>query len=296
MDASDEITNKLDLNGQETLPGATRLVEIPQSDESLVWFVDSLPDSVEKEACRVLLEVSEYSAKVAGDEEAFGQWFGAIREGLSGRNNADRLVTHLVEVTNEYDIPHQFVFDFVKGPRRHFVLLEFPDFAELETCAYLCSSALLLSLAKVNGCGLDADQEVQAFCKFGVGDFLLQKLAFMVPQLNSKKIFMPVTEWMDRRLNLYDQTEPIEDELWKNLIQFQCSRIRDHLAEIESVCQKYRNGFGKVLNQWAIRNATLLKKINRNPLDNLRESIRLGKWDQAKVWVRQWLGFRAEAL
>jgi phytoene/squalene synthetase len=230
---------------------------------------------------------------VSSFEGSSFDWYSEIREGLSGRQVHDPLVKELVKAIDQFEIPHQFVFDFIRGVDREKSLPVFPDFDELRTWAYLTSSSLWLCVIKIVDGDISDDQLLQATIDLGVLDTLLEKLSDFVPQMETKNFFLSRDEWIDRRLNLENQVEPIDHSLWRDLIQFQCKRLELRIANAAKLGELLESRLGKKIKSVIGARWALLKKIRRNPELLLRQKIELDGLDRFRSAIRSWLGINS---
>lgn len=299
----------------------------PEQSESFAWLVERFSDSDRKSAGQTVLEVVAKSMELAKNDlesrtlqatlqhtavaesefdsdgpsvpmqdcPEYFAWYSSLREGLSGRPNDDPLVERFCNVVQQYRIPVQFVFDLIRGIHREASDEQFTDFDLLETCAYQRSSCVLLCLLAIAGADLKDDATMQAIIQLGIADYLVFRLANFVPQLQSKKFFLSKPEWVHRRLDLYNQSEPIEDGLWQDLIQFQCRRVQSYLHRFREYASHGRFPQQADLVSLALKLQAMQKKLRRNPLVNLREPVRLSRYDRAKLIFQRFRGMNALA-
>ena len=240
------------------------------------------------------MESDQGTRFVLADEGGeFFQWYSQIREALSGRAIENTELTELAEIVREYSVPQQFVFDLLRGLAKERQLDQYPDYPELRTWAYQTCSTLWLVVLKIGGLDLDDPDRFGAAVDMGIAHGLILKLANMVPQLETKRIFLPEEEWVDRRLDLLDQSEPVDELLWKDLIQYQCLRVEEHLQNARPLGSCFEKKVNGAIRKRMAVLETLLKKIRRNPVWILREPMELGAWDRIKINVRQVLGATA---
>ena len=235
-------------------------------------FLAGFPDSAEKQAAQKLLSVvktfRELVAKSSDEDDLYFQLYSQVREGLSGRNIDNAEIAELTTVVEKYEVRHQYVFDFIRGIKLEYQADEFIDFAELSTCAYLNSSSVLACIVKMlsqaSRVDLDFEQE-SAVLSLGVVDYLVQQLTRTVGQLESKKYFVPFLEVKDRGLDLMNQVEPIDESLWKDLVQFQCKRLLEKIDAASSLGKLSSSRLKRQLHLLAITNQMLIKQIASGP-------------------------------
>lgn len=261
----------------------------------LLEFCEHTRSLVDDQVCHPVEQFSQDSepaAEESDEENELLTWFHLVREGLSGRQVESDQVNRFVQAMEDYEVPHQFLFDFIRGVAQERAMREFRDRAELRTWACLVSSSMWLGVLKIFGVDVGDESIMESIVDLGVATMLIEKLTRTQSQFARKRYFLAQDEIIDRGLDFYNQVEPIDDELWKDLVQFQCRCIEDFLQSATRL--------GKTLTGPVRRRITLmvhekwgvLKKIRRQPSRVLREEVSLGGFDSFKLKLRSIFGVK----
>lgn len=269
--------------------------EMETPDPTWKNLVAGFPPGPSREAAEQVLElVDQWRAMAAAaadqseDEDDCLAVFHQARECLSGRGCEDPGLRRLTEIVERFDLPQQYVFDCIKGIRREARTHGFLDFADLGTCAYLNASSLLLCLVQIlNDQKPDEGLEVSLIA-LAQAAFLVHKLGHFPSQLERKNYFLPNCEVRDRGLDLSDQSQPVDEDLWKDLIQFQCRRIDELLTLASAVEHQTTGRLRGLLKKIWVRQLLLMKKIRRDPVRLLREPVKLNRWESWRVGWQAW--------
>ena len=240
--------------------------------------------------CRKTDDIADSSKSKVEKQEELQAWFNCIREELSGRQTNLPLPTALNHVVTEYKIPHQYIFDILKGVSRDIGDFEIETYADLRTYCYLVASTVGLASLHIWGIKGDPDDYRRYAIDCGIAMQITNILRDFHEDIKTRRIYFPKEDYISRGLQLTDTVQPINHQYWQDLIQFECRRAQD-LYHSGLKLQDFLDPAGKKILRGLIgRYWGILKKIRRNPLFVLRGRTTLSRFEKYKISLQTLTG------
>ncbi len=241
--------------------------------------------------CRHSDDLSDSSEPIDRKREQLEEWTGSIRESLSGRGTSDPLVAALTDTVETFSIPHQYIFDVLRGVTNDLEPVSLQTIADLRAYCYLVASSVGLSCLHIWGFDSTDEAYLRPALDCGIAMQITNILRDVNEDFQRNRVYIPKEDWLDRGLDLECQIEPFDDDLWKDLIQFECRRAQN-LFHSALDLQKFLDRSGQKIFRGMIgRYWAILKKVRRDPVKILRERIELTSFEKMKLNAQAILGF-----
>lgn len=241
--------------------------------------------------CRHSDDLSDSSEPIDRKREQLEEWTGSIRESLSGRGTSDPLVAALTDTVETFSIPHQYIFDVLRGVTNDLEPVSLQTIADLRAYCYLVASSVGLSCLHIWGFDSTDEAYLRPALDCGIAMQITNILRDVNEDFQRNRVYIPKEDWLDRGLDLDCQIEPFDDDLWKDLIQFECRRAQN-LFHSALDLQKFLDRSGQKIFRGMIgRYWAILKKVRRDPVKILRERIELTSFEKMKLNAQAILGF-----
>lgn len=243
--------------------------------------------------CRHSDDLSDSSEPIDRKREQLEEWTGSIRESLSGRGTSNPIVAALTDTVETFSIPHQYIFDLLRGVTGDLEPVSFETMTDLRTYSYLVASSVGLSCLHIWGFDSKDEAYLRPALDCGIAMQITNILRDVNEDFQRNRVYIPKEDWLDRGLDLNCQIEPFEDDLWKDLIHFECRRAQNLFHSALNL-QKFLDPPGRKIFRGMIgRYWAILKKIRRDPVKILRKRIALSSFEKLKLNAQAILGFPA---
>lgn len=243
--------------------------------------------------CRHSDDLSDSVETIDIKREQLEAWTGSIRESLSGRGTSDPMVAALTDTVEKFSIPHQYVFDVLRGVTRDLEPVSLETMTDLRAYCYLVASSVGLACLHIWGFDSTDERYLRPALDCGIAMQITNILRDVNEDFSRNRVYIPKEDWLDRGLDLDCQIEPFDDHNWKDLIQFECRRAQN-LFHSALDLQEFLDRPGRKIFRGMIgRYWAILKKVRRDPVRILRERISLTPFEKLKLNAQAVLGFPA---
>lgn len=225
-------------------------------------------------------------------------WRGEVTRVLNGASPEHPVLLALADVVKRHGIPRQSLFDVITGVEMDLGPVAIQTFDELRRYCHHVAGAV--GLACIHVWGFHDDRALAAAEECGLAFQITNILRDLREDVNRDRIYLP-REDLDRfGYSADDLRRSVVDDRFRNLMQFEVARAREHYAAARSLFE-YVDAPGQPILDAMLRiYGGLLDEIERRGYDVFSRRVSLSRWRKwsitAGVWWRNRWGRRTKPV
>jgi 15-cis-phytoene synthase len=221
-------------------------------------------------------DISEEAGASLG---AIEQWRTELENALKGEFSGHQVWPAVHDTVQRFQIPHQYLFDMVRGVSSDLQPRQVQTFDELYEYCYLVAS--VVGLTTIHIFGFDDPQALHLAEKCGIAFQLTNILRDVNEDSENHRIYLPAED-----ISRFQADLAKYDQRFIDLMEFEAARARDYYAQsrplIEMVHRRSRGSLWALIEIYR----RLLERIVASRYDVLSRRVRLPTWEKMSIVAR----------
>ena len=259
---------------------------VKQSDSNFSYPLLLLPRQ-KRRAMYALYAYLRYSDDIADSQHPIEhrrlkleRWKQALQRALSGHMD-DSILPALVDTVQRFEIPHEYLYEVLRGVDSDLDVQVFHTFFQLEQYCYRVAS--VVGLACVHIWGYHGDEALEPARKCGIAFQMTNILRDLKEDAANGRIYLPQEDFTRFDYSSDDLKRGIRDHRFEQLMNFELQRSEQLYEEAFDLLHYLHPDGHRVFRAMYATYHSLLHEIKRRNGDVFSEPVQLGHWK--KMWI-----------